>query len=401
MQAPIVIIGSGFAAYQLVKTIRRIDAQIPIQLFTADDGAEYNKPDLSHVFTKQQTAHDLVVKTGHVFAQEYNVDLHANTWVESIDTHAQHILAEGCTYPYSKLVLAMGANPFVPPMQGNAVEEVVTLNSLQEYQAAEVKISTATRALVMGGGLIGVEIAMDLASSGKAVTIVEPNPRLLANLIPEFVALPLEKQLKQQGIQLNLERSVVEMNRSGTTLTVRLSGGQMVETDVVIVAAGLRANTQLAKASGIQVRKGIVVDASLQTSAPHVFALGDCAEIQGRLMPYLQPIVLSANVLGKQLLGQSAELVLPPMMIKVKTPSYPIQLAGRFDNIAAWRVQMSQSGIVAQAENESEQFTGFVVTGEHVAQAFPLLRELSQVVIQSSPNSIHHERGVSYVTSTY
>lgn len=96
-------------------------------------------------------------------------------------------------------------------------------------------------------------------------------------------------------------------------------------------------------------------------------------------MPYLQPIVLSANVLGKQLLGQEAQLVLPPMMVKVKTPSYPIQLAGSFNNVATWNVQISQAGIVAKAENGSNQITGFVVTGEQVTQAFPLLRMLSQV----------------------
>ena len=88
--------------------------------------------------------------------------------------------------------------------------------------------------------------------------------------------------------------------------------------------------------------------------------------------------MLSANVLGKQLLGQEAQLKLPPMMVKVKTPSYPIQLSGDFSAVANWNVQISQSGIVAKAENEQSILTGFVVTGEQVAQAFPLLRELSQ-----------------------
>lgn len=383
MQAPIVIIGSGFAAYQLVKTVRRMDAHIQVQVFTADGGAEYNKPDLSHVFSKKQTAQDLVVKTGEEFAKEHNIELFANTMIESVDTQAQQVMANGRYYPYSKLVLATGAKAFVPPMIGNAIEEVMTLNSLQEYQSAEVRISRAEHVLVIGGGLIGVEIAMDLASSGKTVTVVEPNQRVLANLIPDFVALPLEHQLKQQGIQLALGNSVKEINRSGDVFTITLSSGQVIETNAVISAAGLRTNTKLAMASGIEVNKGIVVDACLQTSVSNVYALGDCAEIQDRLMPYLQPIVLSANVLGKQLLGQEAQLTLPPMMVKVKTPSYPIQLAGSFNNVATWNVQISQAGIVAKAESESNQITGFVVTGEQVTQAFPLLRVLSQVTAQS------------------
>ncbi|EJL6927847.1 NADH:flavorubredoxin reductase NorW [Vibrio alginolyticus] len=378
MQAPIVIIGSGFAAYQLVKTVRRMDAHIPLQVFTADDGAEYNKPDLSHVFSNKQTAQDLVVKSGEAFAQEHNIELFAHTMIEHVDVQAQQVVANGQTYPYSKLVFATGAKAFVPPISGDAAPKVITLNSLQEYQLAEEQISRAKRILVMGGGLIGVEIAMDLATSGKAVTVVEPNPRLLANLIPEFVALPLENQLKQQGIQFALETGVVAINHSDDSLVASLSQGKAIEADVVISAAGLRANTWLAKACGLSVNKGIEVNARLQTSVANIFALGDCAEIQGRMMPYLQPIVLSANALGKQLLGQEAELKLPPMMVKVKTPSYPIQLAGDFSSVTNWSVQISQTGIAAKAEDENSRLMGFVVTGEQVTQAFPLLRELSQ-----------------------
>lgn len=392
MTAPIVIIGSGFAANQLVRTVRRMDALIPIQVFTADEGAEYNKPDLSHVFSKKQTAQDLVVKTGEDFAKEHNIELFANTLIDSVDTQAQQVMANGRPHAYSKLVFATGAKAFVPPMLGNAVEQVITLNSLQEYQVAEAKISRAKCVSVIGGGLIGVEIAMDLASSGKVVTVVEPNHRLLANLIPEFVVLPLEKQLEQQGVQLALGNDVAEVNHSGNAFAITLSRDQVVETDVVISAAGLRANTKLAMKSGIKVDKGIMVDARLQTSVANVYALGDCAEIQGRMRPYLQPIVLGANVLGKQLLGQEAQLVLPPMMVKVKTPSYPIQLAGCFDTAVHWGAQISPTGIIAKATDEDHQFVGFVVTGKQVDLAFPLLRELTTSVM-----SLRNSTGITRI----
>jgi nitric oxide reductase FlRd-NAD(+) reductase len=384
MQIPIIIIGSGFAAYQLVKTVRRMDAHIPIQVFTAEDGAEYNKPDLSHVFSKKQTARDLVVKSGDAFTAEHNVELFANTMVDKVDVHTQYVTANGKTYPYAKLVFATGAKAFVPPMSGDAVSEVLTLNSLQEYQAAETQISRAKRVLVVGGGLIGVEIAMDLATSGKDVTIVEPNPRVLANLIPEFIALPLERQLKQQGIKLALDNRVVAVNRSENGLAVTLNCGRIVDSDIVVSAAGLCANTQLAKEATLEVNRGIVVDSGLQTSTRNVYALGDCAEIEGRMMPYLQPIVLSATVLGKRLLGQEAELVLPPMMVKVKTPSYPIQLAGKVNDVDLWEVGLSGFGIVAKAKDNNGQLVGFAVTNEQVKQAFPLLRELSQTMVQTS-----------------
>ncbi|MCY9879635.1 FAD-dependent oxidoreductase, partial [Vibrio natriegens] len=188
----------------------------------------------------------------------------------------------------------------------------------------------------------------------------------------------IERQLKQQGVQLALETSVVAVDRSESGSTATLSSERIVETDIVISAAGLCANTQLAKEAAIRVNKGIVVDSRLQTSTRNVFALGDCAEIQERMMPYLQPIVLSANVLGKQLLGQDAELVLPPTMVKVKTPSYPIQLAGTVNEVDNWEVSISAPGIVAKAKDDKGHLVGFVVTSEQVTQAFPLLRELSK-----------------------
>ncbi len=100
-------------------------------------------------------------------------------------------------------------------------------------------------------------------------------------------------------------------------------------------------------------------------------------------MPYLQPIVLGANVLAKQLLGQDAQLVLPPMMVKVKTPSYPIQLAGTVNEVDHWEVNISVSGVVAKAKDDNDHLVGFVVTNEQIEQAFPLLRELSQISRQS------------------
>lgn len=385
MTTPITIIGSGFAAYQLVKAIRRLELKIgepsvAISLFTADDGAEYNKPDLSHVFSKQQTASDLVIKSGEQFAQEHNIVLHANSAVERIDSQTQQLFVDGISYSYSKLIFATGASAFIPPIQGNAIDQLITLNSLQEYQTAEARLRLARRILVIGGGLIGVEIAMDLANSGKAVNVVEPNDRLLANLVPEFVALPLEQQLRKQGIELTLGtvvQAIHSNSNGGDGLTVALDNGQQLNVDAVICAAGLRANTQLAKESGIKVNKGICVDPQLQSSQQSIYALGDCAEIQDRMMPYLQPIVLSANVLAKQLLGQEAQLALPAMMVKVKTPSYPIQLAGNFEQVASWDVQFTSSGITARAKDDNAKLVGFVVTSEQVSQAFPLLRELA------------------------
>ncbi len=376
MNAPLIIIGSGFAAYQLVKTLRRQNSEMAIQVFTADSGDEYNKPDLSHVFTRAQSADDLISLSGAAFAEQQQIELFAHSKVEEIDAQAHTISANGRSYPYSRLVLATGAKAFVPELKGDAAEEVITLNSLQEYRDSQQTIAAASRVLIMGGGLIGVELAMDLSASGKDVRIVEPSAHLLASLMPDFVATALEKQLRSEGMKMDCLSYVTAIERSDSGLSVTTSNGSRYDADCVISAAGLVPNTALAKLAGAQVKRGIVVDKQLRTSLPDIYALGDCAEIDGKVMAFLQPIVLSANTLASHLLGNAAELNIPAMMVKVKTPSYPIQLGGQYDPNASWQVSFAEQGVLAKAYDQAQKLTGFVVTQEKVKQAFPLLREV-------------------------
>lgn len=385
MTAPIVIIGSGFAAYQLIKNIRRQDVSLPIQVFTADDGDVYNKPDLSHVFSKQQDANALITLSAADFATQYQVELFANIRVDQVDTKRETISANGQCYQYSKLVFATGASAFVPPIKGEGTVDIVTLNSLSEYRGSQQKLTAAARILIMGGGLIGTELAMDLQTSGKEVIVVEPNSRLLANVAPDFIALKLEQSLRDGGMALELNDSVATIEQISAVSAesgkkaklVTTKAGKVFIVDCVISAAGLRPNTDLAQQSDIKVNRGIMVDENLQASADNVYALGDCAEINGKVMAYLQPIILSANALAKQLLGQESQLTFPAMMVKVKTPSYPIQVGGQFSSDSSWKVGFDKQGVTAEAYDDQNNMTGFVVTDENAKLAFSLLRKVS------------------------
>ncbi|MDV5170308.1 NADH:flavorubredoxin reductase NorW [Photobacterium rosenbergii] len=393
MVQPLVIIGSGFAAYQLVKAIRRQDKAMPIQVFTADDGHDYNKPDLSNVLSKKQTARDLIRMSGQDFAQEHQIELHANCHVEAVNTTQQYLEVDGKRYQYGKLVLATGAKAFVPPISGDAADRVLTLNSLSEYEGAENTLQQANRIAVIGGGLIGTELAMDFATSGKSVVVIDPCQALMANQLPELVAIKLERVMASQGTSICLSdkvESISSVSASASasasaptaSIHVELASGKVLEVDAVISAAGLKPNTQLAVNAGLKVNRGIVVDEYLQTSNSDVYALGDCAEINGNVLAYLQPALLSANALAKTLLGQPTVLVLPNMMVKVKTPAFPIQLAGqnvgRNDSDAlSWQIEANASGSTVKTLDENGQLTGYVVTQQHLPNAFPLLKELN------------------------
>ncbi|MFL9766233.1 NADH:flavorubredoxin reductase NorW [Vibrio cyclitrophicus] len=373
----IVLVGAGFAALQTIKMIRKTDPNIAITIVTADAGIEYSKPNLSHVFSQAQTPQQLAINTAQQLAELHNVVIKTNVWVNEINTEQQFIVAGDDIIPYSKLVLATGAAPFIPAAEGLSAQATITLNSLEEFEKHKAQIDAAQRITVIGGGLIGVELAFDLQTAGKSVTVIEPASYLLGSLVPPFISLKLERELRKAGVTVETDAMVSHATYLADGVRLQTTSSRLIKTDVVIAAAGLMPNTALAQQTGMAVNRGIIVDEAMRTNIKNVYAIGDCAEIQGRVMAYLQPAILAANVLAKQLTTGEGKLSLPHIMTKVKTPSYPIQLAGRdIQTAQSWETRFDPKGIVAKGFNEANQLVGFIVTGEHTKAAFPLLKEL-------------------------
>ncbi|HDS1116911.1 TPA: FAD-dependent oxidoreductase, partial [Pluralibacter gergoviae] len=164
----------------------------------------------------------------------------------------------------------------------------------------------------------------------------------------------------------------------GGGVRATLADGREIIADAALAATGLRPETALARRAGLTVNRGIQVNSRLQTSDPHIFALGDCAEINGALLPFLQPILLSAMCLAKNLLNQTAALALPPMLVKVKTPELPLQLAGdagRPD--LSWHIVSNAGGMVAKGVDDAGKLCAFAVSEGRMKEAFALLKSLS------------------------
>lgn len=231
--------------------------------------------------------------------------------------------------------------------------------------------------MILGGGLIGSELAMDFCRAGKQVIVVDNSPSLLASLMPAEVSSRLQHRLNQMGVELVFNQCLASLSETSQGINAQLSNGRIIDVDAVVAAIGLRPNVGLAQHAGLTVNLGIVVNRQLQTSDANIYALGDCAEIDGKVLPFLQPIQFSAMTLAKNLLGAQDGLVLPAMLVKVKTPELPLHLAGETQRTdLCWQITAEPQGLVAKGYDKAQQLKAFIVSEAHMKLAFGLLREL-------------------------
>ncbi|MGO2466023.1 MAG: NADH:flavorubredoxin reductase NorW [Serratia proteamaculans] len=382
MNPGILIVGSGFAARQLVKNLRRLNSDVPIRLIAADSCDEYNKPELSHVISQNQTADALTRQTCGSFAEQFQLTLHPNTRITDIDTQHKRVCSGEQSWQYDKLVLAVGASAIVPPVTGN--ELMLTLNSQQEYRDGELTLLQAQRVLILGGGLIGCELAMDMCRAGKQVTLVDRSGSLLSALMPIEASSRLQHCLQQMGVEVLLNQQLSALIQQDRGIQVTLGNGRQLSVDAAIASVGLRPNVGLARQANLQVDRGIRVNNRLQTSQIDVYALGDCAEIDGQLLPFLQPIQFSAMALAKNLLGAEEGVKLPAMLVKVKTPNLPLHLAGETHRQdLSWNIVAEQQGMIAKGFDRQQQLRAFIVSEDHMKLAFGLLKELNALTAES------------------
>ena len=382
MNPGILIVGSGFAARQLVKNLRRLNSDVPIRLIAADSCDEYNKPELSHVISQNQTADALTRQTCGSFAEQFQLTLHPNTRITDIDTQHKRVCSGEQSWQYDKLVLAVGASAIVPPVTGN--ELMLTLNSQQEYRDGELALLQAQRVLILGGGLIGCELAMDMCRAGKQVTLVDRSGSLLSALMPIEASSRLQHCLQQMGVEVLLNQQLSALIQQDRGLQATLGNGRQLSVDAAIASVGLHPNVGLARQANLQVDRGIRVNNRLQTSQIDVYALGDCAEIDGQLLPFLQPIQFSAMALAKNLLGAEEGVKLPAMLVKVKTPNLPLHLAGETHRQdLSWNIVAEQQGMIAKGFDRQQQLRAFIVSEDHMKLAFGLLKELNTLTAES------------------
>ncbi len=385
MPDPIVILGSGLAGYNAARELRRHDADVPLVILTADDGRACYKPDLSEAFAKGRSAEALASAGPEEMATKLAAEVRPRTVVAAIDPAAAAVrLAGGGTVSYGRLVLAVGADPATPAFPGDAGETVYAVNDLEGYARFRRALETARSVAVIGAGLVGCEFANDLSTGGLTVDVVDPAPIPLARFLPPAVGEALRDGLAAAaGVRWHLERSVDRIERLGAGSRVVLDDGRSVDADVVLAAVGLRPRTALAAAAGLEADRAVVTDRYLRTSAHGVFALGDCAEVEGHLLPFVLPLMQAARALGRTLAGELTAVRYPAVPVVAKTHAYPVSAVPPPQGLAGeWRVTEEDGGLRALFHDASGALRGFALSGGLVKQTGKLARELPPVLAE-------------------
>lgn len=374
--APIVIVGSGLAGYTVAREFRKLEPQAALVVASRDAASFYSKPMLSNALAAGKGAAQIATATAAQMTEQLKAHVLAGAEADAIDTAGRTLHIGGEVLRYSKLVLALGADPISVPIAGDAAGDVLQVNDLAGYARFRAAIDGRQRIALLGAGLIGCEFANDLATAGYGVEVIDPAPRPLGRLLPEVAATRVRAALEAVGVRWHFGTAASAVSRTASGLRIALANGDEIEADVVLSAIGLRPRTQLAQRAGLKVARGIITNRELQTSAADVYALGDCAEVEGHVLPFVMPIMHAARALAKTLTGTPTPVVYPAMPVVVKTPAMPVVVCPPPAVPGAWRVVEDAAGVEARYEDMGGKLLGFALVGAACARRNALAREL-------------------------
>lgn len=378
---PIIIIGSGLAGYNVARELRKLDKQAPLVVISADGADYYSKPTLSNALAAKKAPAGIPMSNAEQMAGQLAATVRSRTRVTAIDSkdHAVRIGEE--TLHYSKLVLAIGAEQIRLPLAGSAADRVLSVNNLDEYARFRAAIDGKRTVAVIGAGLIGCEFANDLTGTGIKVHVIDIASQPLGRLLPPEGGAFLKRGLEAIGVTWHLGTSVAAIGASNDGARITLANGDGFDADVVLSAVGLKPKTALAQAAGIRINRGIVVDRNLQTSAADIYALGDCAEVEGLVLPFVMPIMHAARALAATLAGKMTPVAYPAMPVLVKTPACPtIVSPPAVGATGAWEIEQNDDGVKSLFRNKDGKLLGFALNGKATAERAVLTQQLPPVL---------------------
>jgi nitrite reductase (NADH) large subunit len=301
----IVVAGTGMAGARVVEEVlARTPDRFHLRMFGEEPHGTYNRILLSSVLGGFADPKKLWLNSLDWY-QAKGVLVHAGVRVDNIDRANRLVCGAGgkVVEPYDYLILATGSRPFVPPIEGTRLQGVYVFRTLEDCSAIGSHAREADRAVVLGGGLLGLEAARGLLIHGVEVVVLEAAPHLMPQQLDPQGAALLKSKMEAMGVEVHTGKQVVGLVGDGHVSGVRFADGKVLDCDMVVISCGIRPNAAEAKSAGLAVERGIVVDDQLRTSDPHVFAVGECAQHKGVCYGIVEPLYEQAKVLADVLTG--------------------------------------------------------------------------------------------------
>ena len=331
MSEPLVIIGNGMAAARLVDELAKCAlGRYAVAVIGDEPRLAYNRVLLSSVLAGETTSEDIELKPA-AWWRDRGVTLKYGCLATEIDIGRREIkIANDESVPFSRLVLATGSAPLRLNVPGADLPGVHTFRDSRDVDRLLSLAAKKRRVVVVGGGLLGLEAAYGLAKAGAPVTLIHLMDRLMERQLDAPAAELLKSLVERKGIEILLNANTARLHGESRVEGVELTDGRMIEADAVIFAAGIRPNIALARDAGVPVNRGIVVDDHLETGAPDIFALGECAEHRGTCYGLVEPAYEQARVLAQRLAGNAASYTGSVVATNLKVSGVSVFSAGDF-----------------------------------------------------------------------
>ncbi len=302
MKERLVLIGNGMAGVRTLEEVLKLapDAY-DITVFGAEPYGNYNRILLSPVLAGEKTIDEIMLNDDTWYAQ-HGITLHKGKKITQIDRKKRLVIAEdGTTAPYDRLLLATGSDPFVIPVPGNDLPGVITFRDIYDVDRMLDASAHYKHAVVIGGGLLGLEAANGLKQRGMSVTVVHLTGSLMERQLDVVAGALLKKSLEERGLHFLMTTSTEAIVGESRVQGVRFKGGLEIAADLVVMAVGIRPNTTLARASGLHCERGVVVSDTLQTYDPRIYAVGECVQHRGTAYGLVAPLFEQAKVCANHL----------------------------------------------------------------------------------------------------
>lgn len=365
----LVIIGNGMAPGRMLEhLLEQAPDRYAVTIFNAEPRVNYDRIMLSPVLSGEKAYEEIIIH-GDGWYIKHGITLYKGHKIVAIDRQAKTVTSDhGVTEPYDKLVIATGSVPFIIPVPGHNLPGVLTYRDLDDVRAMMLAAQSRAKAVVIGGGLLGLEAAAGLNSQGMDVTVLHVMPTLMERQLDPAAGYLLQRAVEERGIKVITKANTQAITGNGKVEQVELADGTIIPATLVVMAVGIRPNAALAKDAGIAVNRGIVVDAGMRSNDPDIFALGECAEVGGMVYGLVAPLYEMARVAAHQLAGdETAAFVHMDTPTKLKVTGIDLFSLGDFadgDDRQEIVLRDASAGVYKRLVLKDDRIIGTVLYGE-------------------------------------